>query len=244
MDECVVDACEHRTPYPGEALERLLGLIRDQPRIVLDLGCGLGEIARRIAPHVDRVHAVDASPRMIDRARSLPGADARSIHWLAVPAESFSFAARYALVVAADSFLWLDWAPVMRRIAWGLSPSGTLALLDRHHGQTPWYPDLVRLIERFSVHRDYRRCDVLGELTERRLLSVAGVHTTAPVFYRQRLGSYVESWHSRPGLSRERMEQEQAREFDCHMTELLAPHSRHGYLEFPVTVRIAWGQPA
>jgi SAM-dependent methyltransferase len=243
MDESVVDACEHGTPYPDEALERLLGLIRDRPRIVLDLGCGLGELARRIAPRVDRVHAVDASPRMIERARSLPGADTRAIHWLAVPAESFSFAARYALVVAADSFLWLDWAPVMRRIARGLSPSGTLALLDRHHGATPWYPDLIRLIEEYSVHREYRRCDVVDELASRRLFDVAGVHTTAPVFYRQRVSSYVESWHSRPGLSRQRLEPERAAEFDRRLTELLGAHARHGYLEYPVTVRLAWGRP-
>ncbi len=37
---------------------------------VLDMACGTGTMAIRIAPHVRHVHAIDISPRMIDIART------------------------------------------------------------------------------------------------------------------------------------------------------------------------------
>lgn len=48
-DHGVADAYPTRPLYPPEVFEILLGLIRDESRIVLDLGCGTGDI-RRIVP--------------------------------------------------------------------------------------------------------------------------------------------------------------------------------------------------
>ncbi|MEY3213720.1 MAG: hypothetical protein RIT28_4201 [Pseudomonadota bacterium] len=41
----------------------------DHDDVVLDLGCGTGNVARTLAPHVRRVVGVDCSARMLDRAR-------------------------------------------------------------------------------------------------------------------------------------------------------------------------------
>ena len=41
--------------------------------VVLDAGCGPGDLARPLAPLVGRVDAVDLSPRMIAEGRSREG---------------------------------------------------------------------------------------------------------------------------------------------------------------------------
>lgn len=67
-DPSVARAYRFRPPYPDEVytiLERLLG---DATRVVLELGCGLGEIARRLAAQMDRVDAVEPSHAMLERA--------------------------------------------------------------------------------------------------------------------------------------------------------------------------------
>ena len=56
QDQSVVDAYRHRPPYPPQTFEILAGLIRSEPKIVLDIGCGTGKIARGLAP--DRIEIV------------------------------------------------------------------------------------------------------------------------------------------------------------------------------------------
>jgi SAM-dependent methyltransferase len=60
-DPDVIAAYPSRPPYARAAIEFLSELITDRPRRVLDIGCGTGDIARRLAPLVDRVDAVDFS---------------------------------------------------------------------------------------------------------------------------------------------------------------------------------------
>jgi ubiquinone/menaquinone biosynthesis C-methylase UbiE len=51
-----------------EELKRLLPFVADGAT-VLDLGCGIGRIARPLAPHCGKIWAVDASSQMLDIAR-------------------------------------------------------------------------------------------------------------------------------------------------------------------------------
>ncbi len=48
-DLSVVAAYHLRPPYPGETFEVLDRLVIDQPRAVLDVGCGTGEFARPLS---------------------------------------------------------------------------------------------------------------------------------------------------------------------------------------------------
>src|SRR5579884_4295939 len=73
QDQCVADAYHHRPPYPQEAIDLLASLIVDTPRTVLDVGCGTGDIVRRLAPLVDRLDAVDISLPMLEWGKRLPG---------------------------------------------------------------------------------------------------------------------------------------------------------------------------
>lgn len=71
-DQQVVDAYRYRPPYPDEVFDILAGLIGDEPRTVLDVGAGSGDIARRIADAARRVDAVDFSQHMIELGKRLP----------------------------------------------------------------------------------------------------------------------------------------------------------------------------
>lgn len=72
-DPSVASAYCFRPPYPDEVYVFLEELIADTPRIVLELGCGLGEITRRLAARAKRVDAVNPSHAMLAIARTLPG---------------------------------------------------------------------------------------------------------------------------------------------------------------------------
>ena len=65
-DPGVVGAYRHRPPYPAEVFDILAGLVRGEPRFVLDAGCGTGNIARHLVGRVERLDAVDFSRRMIE----------------------------------------------------------------------------------------------------------------------------------------------------------------------------------
>jgi trans-aconitate methyltransferase len=53
-DEAVARVYRLRPPYPDDLFSTLTGLIVDQPRTVLDLGCGPGDLARRLGTPVKR----------------------------------------------------------------------------------------------------------------------------------------------------------------------------------------------
>ena len=65
-DQGVVGAYHHRPPYSAEVFDILAGLVRGEPRSVLDAGCGTGNIARHLVGRVERLDAVDFSRRMIE----------------------------------------------------------------------------------------------------------------------------------------------------------------------------------
>jgi len=68
---CAVLLLEHAAPRPGEA--------------VLDLACGTGQVARRVAPLVGAggsVTALDVSPAMLAMGRSLPTPEGAVIEWV------------------------------------------------------------------------------------------------------------------------------------------------------------------
>ena len=81
-DRAVVASYRHRPPYPPQTFDILAGLITDEPRNVLDLGCGTGFVARPLAPLVDRIDALDVSPTMIEAGKRLPGGDHARLTWI------------------------------------------------------------------------------------------------------------------------------------------------------------------
>jgi len=108
----------------------LLGLLDDRS-VVGDLGCGTGQVADALAPHVARVIAVDASPAMLRAARKRLTAhdnvDLRAGALEALPLDD-------AVLDAATLFLVLhhvdEPARAVHEVARTLKPGGRLVIVD------------------------------------------------------------------------------------------------------------------
>ena len=84
-DQSVADAYVNYPPYSEEVFRVLDWLIQDEPRIVLDIGCGTGDVARMLAPLVERIDAVDPSAAMIEVGRACKDGDEMPEHQVGLP---------------------------------------------------------------------------------------------------------------------------------------------------------------
>jgi SAM-dependent methyltransferase len=117
----------------------LLRHVPAAPDRVLDTGCGAGALAARLAGRAGRVDAVDASPAMIERARSLwPGA--AGVRWLSGdlldPALPLA-AGGYDAVTAISSLHHLPLRAGLSRLASLVRPGGLLAVVGLYRIATP-----------------------------------------------------------------------------------------------------------
>jgi ubiquinone/menaquinone biosynthesis C-methylase UbiE/DNA-binding transcriptional ArsR family regulator len=114
----------------GFYFEALLALL-DRHWQVADLGCGTGQIAAAVAPHVARVVAVDASVEMLAaarrRLRDLPNVEIRRGDLEGLPVEEATF--DVALMVLVLHHL-ADPASAVREAARVLKPGGRLLIAD------------------------------------------------------------------------------------------------------------------
>ena len=242
-DPQVAEAYVHRPAYSDDVLAVLRKLLSRQSRVVLDLGCGTGEIARRWVGDVDRIDVVDASDAMIAAGKASPNGRHANLHWFRCSAEEFTDPRKYDLVVAAESFHWFDWDAVVPCIRNALAEQGRLVLVDRESPNVPWHNDLTRLIARCSTNREYQPYDLVTELHERGLFEAQSSTVTRPVDVRQSVEDYVESFHSRNGLTRARLGPRRASEFDRELNRVLTPHVRAGCIDFSFVISLTWGRP-
>ena len=243
-DPSVAAAYRHRPAYPAATFELLADLIVDEPRALLDAGCGRGEIARHLVDRVARVDAVDPSAAMIAHGRALPGGDHPALTWITAPAETAPLRPPYALIAAGASLHWMDWAVVLPRFRAALTPRGSLAIVDQAVAPTPWDAPLQELIDEFSTNRDYQPYDLVAELETRGLFVRHGERRTAPVPFAQPVAAYVESFHARNGFSRDRMDPARAAAFDAGVTSLVRAACPHDRVELAVAGVVVWGRPA
>lgn len=242
-DQSVVDAYRHRPPYPDAVFGLLADLIDGEPRTVLDVGCGTGEIARRLAPFVDRVDAVDVSERMIRRGEREPGGDAPTLRWILGRAEDVPLEPPYRLVTAAASLHWMEWDVVMPRFAAVLSPGCYLAVIEDVQRSAPWSDAVGAACAQYSLNRFYRPLDLTWELMRRGYFTVRAQHRTAFVPWRQPLDDYVQSFHARNGLSRDRMSAGDARAFDTAVREAVRRWCDGDIVPLEVAALVTWGFP-
>ena len=241
-DEAVVAAYETRPPYPEALFPKLIELCGGGRPRILDLGCGPGEVARRLAPNAQRITSVDHSEAMIRAARALPGADAPNLEWLVGPVEEAPLSGPYDAAIAAESFHWFDWETLCPRLV-EVVPSARLVMIDgrSEHG-SPWQGELFELIRRYSTNRDFERYDLVTELEDRSCFALEGRADIETTRFRQSIDDYVTCLHSRNGFSRDRMTVTAASMFDADVRALVLPHARDGQLELDVTTRLVWGR--
>jgi len=226
-------------------MELLRGLILDEPRRLLDIGCGTGELARRLAPFVDRVDAVDFSHAMLELAKTLPGGDAPNIRWIESAVEDAELQPPYALITAGESLHWMEWDVVLPKLARALAANGMLAVLERAFDGPPWMHEPVQpLVERYSPVRDYRPHALIDELEQRALLVTAGQQACGPEPWSPTIDEYLEARHSQRGLSRTHMGAQAVHAFDTQVREALEPLvDRDSRLPLHVGARVTWGKP-
>lgn len=252
-DASVVSAYQHRPPYPTEVFDVLSDLITETPRIVLDAGCGRGEIARPLAPRVARVDAVDLSAPMVEAGRRLPGGDDPRLRWIVGSVEDVPLSPPYALVAAASSLQWFDWDVAMPRFREVLSPGGCLAIVVPLEERAPWDGQMRAIRDAFTTRPELAAGGrnvfevgsgpLMADMERRGLFEQQGAHRTVPVSFVRPVEVYIESWHSRSGFSRERMGAERAAAFDAAIRDVVAQYADEGTIMTRVVGEIIWGVP-
>jgi SAM-dependent methyltransferase len=121
----------------------LLGLARRE-WVVADLGCGTGDLAAALAPHVARVVAVDDSAAMLDGARArtagLPNVELRAGALEALPLADASVDVAFAVLVLHHL---ADPAGALREAARVLRPGGRLVVVDMVPHERAEYRELM-----------------------------------------------------------------------------------------------------
>jgi SAM-dependent methyltransferase len=251
-DPLVVAAYPSRPPYPAAVIQALRALAVDAPRAVLDVGCGTGDLARRLAPLVERVDAVDFSAGMIARGRRLAGGDAPNLRWIEASVEDAPLEPPYALVTAGESLHWMEWDRVLPRLAGALTPNGTLALANRDwDGPPPLRERLRPIFARYSPVRDYAPVDLVDELGRRGLFRKLGEQRCGPEPWLPSVDEYLECRHSQRGFSRTHMGRAAVEAFDAAVRATLDELAEDGTIErradgrlaLSVSATVVWGQP-
>jgi SAM-dependent methyltransferase len=224
-------------------IDTLAELVVDSPRAVLDVGTGTGELARRLADRVDRVDAVDVSPAMIAKGRTLPGGDQPNLRWILGAIEEVPLDPPYALIMGGSSLHWPDWDVAFPRFASLLSPQSVLAIVHRHVVDAPWREALRALELRYKPEREQPSPHLVEELVRRGLFRELGRREIGPEPFEQSVEDYIGAVHSRSSFALERMQPVVAAALDQDLRELLRPWSRDGGLGLAVSGSVVWGRP-
>lgn len=244
-DPSVAAAYRARPPYPSEFF-RILNHLHapSETRRILELGCGTGDVTIHLPDQAERIDAIDPSAEMIAEGLRREGGNDPRINWVCMSAEDAAFHGPYTLAIAAESLHWMEWTKVLPKIAATLAPDAVLVLAERDlNVPPPWDAELQQLISHYSTNRDFRRFDLVSELTTRGLFTEFGVRTTAAVPFVQSIEQHIEAMHSRNGFSRDRMDPVSAEEFDRSFRRSMETYCPDGFASFETVVSVVWGQP-
>ncbi|MBI5912329.1 MAG: methyltransferase domain-containing protein [Betaproteobacteria bacterium] len=155
------------TRFAGQRLRPALDLIAriplEHPQIVVDLGCGTGNVTRILRSRWPgaRITGVDGSPQMLAEARK----EEADIGWEQSELGSWNPAEKHDLVFSNAALHWLDDHPVLfARLAGYIASGGVLAvqmprnfaapshrLMHELASSPPWRDALARLLRPMPV---------------------------------------------------------------------------------------------
>lgn len=243
QNQNVADRYHLRTKYPPETFRILANLIVDEPRILLDVGSGSGDVSRHMLEYVERIDAIDISLPMMEHGKALPGGNSPKIRWIYGAIEDTPLSPPYALITAGQSLHWMDWDIVLPRFARSVTPHGMLAILNSEVVPTTWSEDLLEILRRYSTNPHFEPFDMIEALEKQQLFQKTGELCTLPMPFEQSVENQVEAFHSQSSLSRDHMTPENAAAFDAEMRDLLISHAQDGKITIQVYGHIVWGKP-
>lgn len=129
--EGFADVYDRYRPSPPPELLEILTVVAqvDRPRLVVDLGAGTGLSTRVWAHRAEEVIGVEASARMVERARlATPTPNVRYVEAFAAATGLDEGSAD--LVTCAQAFHWMEPAPVLAEAARILRRGGVFATYD------------------------------------------------------------------------------------------------------------------
>lgn len=149
---------QYRAPYAQAAIDFVierLGL--DGTSRLIDLGCGPGTLARRLAPCVAEVIAMDPDAGMLAEGRRLAESEGISnITWLqAGSADLGQLKGTFRALAMGRSFHWMDRDQVLNDFYRLVEDSGGVALINpgRRRPQESWEPVVAEVVERYLGSR-------------------------------------------------------------------------------------------
>jgi ubiquinone/menaquinone biosynthesis C-methylase UbiE len=120
----------------------------------LDIGCGLGDFARLLAPRCQNVLALDLSPEMIRIARERSG-EFSNIEYAVMDVMKWDFPVQRFDCVA--SFITLHHLPleeILTKMKAGLKPGGLLLVVDMYQA-SGWRHTVVKALK--EIRHQFRR---------------------------------------------------------------------------------------
>jgi 2-polyprenyl-3-methyl-5-hydroxy-6-metoxy-1,4-benzoquinol methylase len=127
-----------RDPMGGAAEVWIAANLPARHETVLDIGCGVGDLARSLAAHFAATHAIDLSPGMIDEARNRTSSEraitfacADMFEWLESRLET------YDCIVSVATLHHVDLSSALRAMAQSLKPGGRLLIVDLYDRSGP-----------------------------------------------------------------------------------------------------------
>jgi len=181
---------------------------------------------------------------MLTRGRSLLAAMRRASPGCMVGWKTRRCGRRTELVTCGESLHWMDWKVVLPRFAAALVPGGHVAIVGRRQRRTAWADAAWQVGGTYSTNEASSNYDLVRELQERDLFERVGSRETEVVDVRQSLDDFVESYHSRNGLSRDRLTPEAAAAFDAEMRAVRGTVCvDDDRLELHISATVTWGLP-
>ena len=172
-----------RRGYPAEVANELaaaFALTRDD--VVLDLGCGTGQLTRVLAPRVAAVLGMDPEPAMLAQARQATAAP--NVSWL-LGADSDVGAltaalgpGRLAAVTVAQALHWMDHERLFAAARPLLRPGGGIAVVTNGEPlwlqDTAWSAALREVVSAYLGTPVHRTCGTDDASQERYAAALAG----------------------------------------------------------------------
>ena len=130
------------SPAVADVFEHALGL--DGRGRLLDVGCGPGTVARRLAHLFEAVVGLDPDAGMLAEAERLAtDQEVANATWVRLRAEELPAGlGRFRVVTFAQSFHWMDRPRVAGAVRTMLDPDGVVVHVDSAHRDLEWEPPL------------------------------------------------------------------------------------------------------